>query len=412
MNRLQQAVLAVALIAAGSFAAYRVIATTAADHWAETAPTRALRWAPDHPVALQALAQRQLAAGQRDQAATTARQLLSVEPLQATGFRVLAQAAQQSGATPRALALYRIAVERNPRDIASRAWLTEHYLGAGDFRAALAQLDVILRMEPKQEATLLPILAQLARDPAFAIELARRLQARPPWRGPLLTILQRDGDVQASQRLMSALHRAGGLNDAEFDHWTNQLIGLGRWGEAYGHWASTVAASGLPLSPVYNGGFERPPSGRGFDWRLSRVPGAKLEFVTDTGATGQVAYARFRNRPVPQLNIEQALLLAPGRYRFSAKMRADALSSDRGLEWVVACAGAGAPVIVIGDRIEGTFGWRALGAQFTVPATGCEGQWLRLRNPAPAAGAAQYVTGELWLDDVAIVPVAGATTPD
>jgi hypothetical protein len=58
--------------------------------------------------------------------------------------------------------------------------------------------------------------------------------------------------------------------------------------------------------------------------------------------------------------------------------------------------------------IEGSFDWRQLQGKITVPATGCPGQWIELRNPA-APGAAQHASGDFWVDDVAILPIGGAT---
>lgn len=405
LTKLQQGLLGAVLAVTALLAAYRVVVVTQADLWAQEDPERALRWAPDHPGALFALAERQLASGQHGRAVATARHLLSVEPLEGRGFRVLAQAAQQAGDLPQALALYRIAARRSPRDVVAHAWLTQHDLNSGDYQAALQRIDLILRISPRLNATLLPILANLAGDPGFAIELVRSLQARPSWREGFLNTLQAGDDAQATQRVLSALQHQGGLSEAEFDRWIEHLISKGRWGEAYSRWAGPLAARKLRLTPVYNGGFESPPSNRGFDWRVTRLPGVVLQFVPDTSAKGLAAHASFRNRPVPGVNLEQLLLLAPGRYRLQARMRADALRSERGLEWVVLCAGSSEPVAV-SDRVQGTFGWRGVGADFTVPATGCEGQWLRLRNPAPA-GSAQLVSGDLWFDDVTITPVVG-----
>jgi hypothetical protein len=83
-------------------------------------------------------------------------------------------------------------------------------------------------------------------------------------------------------------------------------------------------------------------------------------------------------------------------------MRAQALRSELGLQWIIACAGP-AGVVAWTAPIEGNCAWRESATEFTVPAVGCPGQWLRLLNPVPA-GAAQRVGGELWVDDVKITP--------
>ena len=394
--------LSLALLVAGVFAAYRIVAITQADRWAGKDPAYALQWVARHPQALLALAEQHLAAGRTDAARATALHLLAVEPMEGRAFRVLAAGAVQRGEGARALSLYRTAARRSPRDTPTRVWLTNHYLLAGDYPAALQHVDYLLRTSPTHAVTLLPFLAQRAVDPAFAADLAAVLVQRPPWRKGLLSALQRGEDPRAADAVMAALRRAGGLSAPEFDDWIAYLLRQGRWGEAYSRWVGTVPLDGGALPLVYNDQFERPVSGRGFDWRVTRIPGVSVQFVPDPGARGLVAHAVFRGRAVAQVNLEQPLLLAPGRYRLSARVRADALRSDRGLEWSVACAGQGQP-LATSERMQGSFGWRSVAMDLTVPATDCPAQWLRLRNPAPS-GLAQQVWGDLWFDDVSLQP--------
>ena len=119
------------------------------------------------------------------------------------------------------------------------------------------------------------------------------------------------------------------------------------------------------------------------------------------GSSGQAAYLRFLDRRVPSAGLELPMLLSPGHYRLALRMRAQSLRSEMGLQWIIACAGAGGEVARI-ESIDGSFGWREFEADFQIPSSGCPGQWLRLVNPVPA-GAAQRVVGELWVDDVRIV---------
>ena len=67
------AVLVVSLLLAG----WRVIGQMQAERYAQTEAERALRWRPDDPRALLALAERQLAQGDAAAAQATARRLLA-----------------------------------------------------------------------------------------------------------------------------------------------------------------------------------------------------------------------------------------------------------------------------------------------------------------------------------------------
>ena len=383
-----------------AIAAYRMIAITQADMWAEEDSAYALQWIPGHPPALIAMCEQQLADGRIGEAQETARHLLSVAPLEGRGFRMLAEAAALKDDGAQALALYKIAARRSPRDTRTRAWLTEHYLVTADYRAALVHIDVLLRTSPRHFGTLLRLLAQLAVDPAFAGELARLLERRPEWRQALLSTLQNAKNPRGADNVMSALRAEGGLSESEFDEWIAFLMRQGRWGEAYGRWAGTLDLKDAALPLVFNGDFEQPVTGRGFDWRLTRIPGVSLEFVRDGDAKGLSAHATFSGRRVAQANLEQQLLLAPGSYRFTARIRADALRSDRGLEWVVVCSGPG-DLVATSERLDGTFEWRTIDMVVDIPITGCPAQLLMIRNPV-LSGSAQQVSGDIWMDDVSI----------
>lgn len=401
-------ILRYALLAAAAvfvlFAGWRVVGQMQAERHAQAAPERALRWRPNHPRAWLALAERQLAQGDFAAAQASARRLLAHEPLQGAGFRVLAEAADRQGRRDEAFRLYRIAERRAPRDLATRAWLTQRYLEQGDYRQALAQIDRILRMAPGRAGSIHPVLVQLAQDPKFADALAHALRQDPPWRAGLLAALRdpKRGNPVATARVMQALQEQGGLSQQEYAGWLDSLIAQGRWGEAYARWAGSVAKPGGRLPLVYNGDFASAPSDAGFDWRRRRVPGVLLQFERVAGSTGQAAYFRFLDRRVPSAGLEQPLMLAAGRYRLSLRMRAQALRSAMGLQWTIACAGP-AGVVARTEPIDGTFAWRESATDFTIPASGCPGQWLRLVNPVPA-GAAQRVVGELWADAITITP--------
>ena len=199
------AVVALVLVLLG-VAGWRTLGQLQAEHLAETAPERALGWRAHDPQALQAIAERQLAAGDVAAAQATARRLLAQEPLHGVAYRILAQVAEQEGDGDVA-ALYAIAARRAPRDVATRAWLAQHHLTRGDFPAALDQVDRLLRLSPRRAASVHPALVQLAQDPGFADALAYALRRDPPWRAGLLAALRhpRTGNPIAAGNVMQAL---------------------------------------------------------------------------------------------------------------------------------------------------------------------------------------------------------------
>lgn len=384
--------------------AWRIYGQLRAEQAAASDPALALDWRPDYSPALLALAERELAEGRLQAAQDHARRVLANSPLRGQAFRILAQVADRRGDAAQALRLYQIAARRAPRDLPSRAWLAQYYLRQGRHADALTQIDDMLRMAPQRASAIVPVLVRLASDPAFAVALAQKLAARPPWREGVLAALRnpQTGNPEAAGRIMEMLQAQGGLSEPEYKDWLDSLIAQGRWGEAYARWASRVDKPGGRLPLLYNGDFRQPPSDVGFDWRTQRIPGVLLDFVPMAGVRGQAAYFSFLDRRVPEGGLGQPLMLLPGRYRLTFRARAAALRSEMGLQWQLVCAGP-AGVLARSDPLQGDMGWRTFQLQFEVPASGCPGQWLRLVNPVPP-GAAQRISGELWATGFTLTP--------
>jgi len=409
MRAWNRRVLLLAACAALAVAAWRIVAHTVADALAGHAPQRALQWMPGHPAALLGLAERQLADGEPAAAAATARRLLARAPLEGRAWRILGQSEDARGRVDAARGYYLKAIASSPHDIAARAWLLRDHLAHGRYDQALAEIDRILRIAPQLNPVLVPVLARMATDPRFADAIVPMLARQPKWRTRFLGEIQ-TGRYPQSERVIAGLQASGGLSREEHQRWIEALMKQKRWDEAYAHWV-TLLPAGTRLSPVFNGGFESPVGGYGFDWRVERIPGVSVQFRRPEGdaSGGLAANVRFNRRPAAHAGLQQALLLAPGRYRFQARMRAESLRSDSGLEWAVLCM-RGGRLLGASERIQGSFGWTVFTWDAEVPAD-CPAQWLRLRNPV-ASGVGQYVAGELWLDDVSAArPDAGENAP-
>ena len=376
------------------------IAATRADALAEDRPEAALRINADHPGALLAAARNSLEAKDQAAARAFAKRLLAAEPGQGEGFAVLAVAALQQS-DPDAGELLRIAVLRAARNREVRARAAAAALQAGALPAAMTQLDALLRLGAG--TNLYPALAQQSADPRFAAALADTLAAGPGWRNSFLATLLAKGSPPAVDQVYGQLRRRGALSDGEVGRWLARMLRDGRWGEAYAQWVGTLGPLPKGLPAVYNGGFEHDPTGIGFDWqKVARVEGVIIEMEPTPGAGGaRAAHFRFIG-PAPGGGLRLPLLLGHGRHRLRLRARAEFLHTDQGLQWQVACDRG--PTIAMLGPLEGSFDWRSMQVDFSVPASGCPGQWLELRNPA-TSGAAQHASGDLWIDDIAIASI-------
>lgn len=377
-----------------------IVRTTIADGTASEDPAVALRVEPLHPGALLTASRDALRAHDVATSASLARRLLAVEPGQGEGFAMVALASAAPG-SDNADALVRIAVRRAARDRQVRARAAADALGRGDLPETMAQLDALLRLGAG--TNLYPALVRQSNDERFATALAGTLARGPRWRGSFLASLLAQGSPDAIDWIHAELHRRGALSPAETGNWLRRMMRDGRWGDAYAHWVATLGASHLALTPVYDGGFEQDASGVGFDWQGGvRSQGVFTEFEATPGAGGrQAAHFRFIG-PAADGDLRQALLLGPGRFRLRLRAKAEFLQTEQGLEWRITCDRG--PVVAQLGPIDGSFGWRTLQVEFVVPGAGCKGQWLELHNPA-LAGAAQHASGDLWVDDVAVLPL-------
>jgi tetratricopeptide (TPR) repeat protein len=386
-----------------AFVAWRIVGVIRSDAALDDGRVgEALRWRPQNPEALARAAAQARNAGDGAAAAALARQLLAHSPADGRGYRLLAQIAADGGDVERARALFAIAARRAPRDLETRAWLVEDAISRQDAEAALHHIDSVLLFAPGAGERLYPLLGGLSADPGFAAALARRLAEHPPWRGRLLASLQhaRRDDPAALDRILAAMHARGGLDEAEFQAWIEGLMEQGRWGEAHARWASREMERGRPVALLYNGDLTQEPSGSGFDWRISKIPG--MLPTVERGASGGVLRLDFLGRRLAAGPLVQhALLLPPGRYALAWSERTDALRATAGLRWLIACDGSDAP-LVQAEPSDGTRPRRERTLVFTVPAGGCERQWLRLATGGTTQGG-QVIGGQLWFSHARLV---------
>ncbi len=374
-------------------------------------PAAAARWAPADAAAAVALAQHDLDAGDRVAAERRARAALRASPLAAGAFRVLGEVALQRGDAAAAEARFRIAARLDPRDVATQSWLAAAALREGRLQDALWHLDAVLRVRPDLASALDPQLLALALAPGAQPAWAAVLAAQPPW-GPgfFAWACSQPITANAAVDVLYAALRAtpAGLSDGEWGAYLDRLLGQQRWLSAYVAWVQSLSpAQRAHLDNVYNGDFRDPPSGRGFDWRLGYVPGAELRVVPRSDRPGQALEVHFLDQRVPfSGQVSELLALAPGHYRLSGLARLDDLRNERGLQWTVSCAH---DERLLGEtaRLRGSQPWRAFDTDFSVPATGCGAQWLRL-GLAWRIPAEQWAGGSAWYTDLRVVRVAAA----
>lgn len=384
-------------------AGWRVVTLGLSDHYARANPERALSLRPDHAPALAAQAEQLATAAKWTEAVASARQSITADPLQARSYRVLAGAAQAAGDGERAYALYRIAARHSPRDATARIWLFNHHLTANNTAAAMADLDALLRARPKLAPVLTETIYGMATRPELQAAFVASLQSRPPWRPEVLPWVVREApDLDGVARLIEQLRLSpSGLEPAIAHDWIERLIRERRFEQAYLHWVAGLAPSARSvIGNIFNGSFELPLSGDGFNWRLEAVAGARSDLLPVAGRKGVALRLAFDDQRVPFNHLSQLLLLPSGHYQLQGEVMLEDLKTQRGLIWGLSCAEDGR-AIASSEVLRGSSPWRSFATEFEILSGNCEAQWLRLQLPARIASE-QRISGTVWFDGLRV----------
>lgn len=382
------------------------------DYLARVLPERALALNPSQPEALLRAAESALLTHRLGEAENLAREALRIAPMSGPALRVLGAVAEARGDQARARQLIELAVAVTPRDTAGQFWLAINALVARDLGDCLRRLDRLLRFEPQVEPDAFPILATIAVSPAGVGAIAGTLAQDPPWRGGFMQQLIYQApaatDVLRLFRAISA--EQGKVHPGEWDALIARLIAANDWIRLR-RLLSAHPELGSANTLVHDGAFDGDGHGPVLGWNIGRVPGADAMISEDPSAAGNRALRlQFHDRRVPFRHVSQLLLLQPGPYRLTGRVRLVDLQTPRGLAWTLTCT-PGQAVIGKSELLSGSSDWRAFDIQFQVPEDNCGGQSLVLAVEARIA-AEQQIVGEAWFDDLQIAALAPRSSAD
>lgn len=391
------------LVALSILLAWLVCVRGYSDFLAGVLPERALALNPNQADALLAEAEAALLAHRLSDAKTLAQSALRAAPMSGPALRMLGAVAEAEGDSPMAMALIKEAVATTPRDTAGQFWLAINALANRDLPGCLQRLDRLLRIEPEVARDAFPILATIAVSPAGVAEMARVLVPDPPWRGRFMSqLIGQAPAVTDVLRLFRAISAGGGeVALRESDQLAARLSVAGDWRRL------RKLISSTPHAPeaselLHDGSFDGAGRGPLLGWNLGRVPGADVLIGEDPDRNGnRLLHLAFYGRRVPFGHVSQFLLLQPGQYRLTGRVRLAGLQTPLGLVWTVSCA-RGSVSLGTSERLRGSSAWRSFSVSFAVPPIDdCGGQSLRLFLDARIA-AEQQVVGEAWFDDFKI----------
>jgi tetratricopeptide (TPR) repeat protein len=383
-----------------------------ADRLATSAPDKALRWVPEHPVALESAAASALDAGDDAASESLAKRAMARRPVEARPYRILAAIYERSERLADARAAHLAAIAVSPSDAVARLWIASRLLVEMRYADALRHIDRALRARPDLHAVVFPVLAGGLQNPGFLDALVGSLLQSPPWRKELLSYLTRhSASIDPVLPLFEALAESNQFADGELRLLTGGLERERRWDDLVAVWRRFEPASYADGSFIVDGAFERDPHGFGLGWRIGRIAGAIIGFAPARGSAngGRAMVIRFLDQRVPFAHVEQRLLLPAGRFRFSGESRADGLRTRRGLRWELACDGRN-ELLASSPLVVGAQDWRAWTVDLDIPRD-CGSQWLRLRLAA-VGPSEQLVGGQAAFDGLRIEPLPSGEESD
>lgn len=327
------------------------------------------------------------------------------EPLNATALRILGQLAEASNDDTKAENLMRTAASVSLHDGTVLLWLLEKSVEAKDDQAALEYADALMRTRPEMVSLAVPLLAHLAEDRDFAGLIEPMLAANPPWRGEFLAALPQHGvDVRLPLQLLVALRNSPAPPvRTEIDRYVGFLVEHHFYDLAYYTWLQFLPADQLhEVGLLFNGTFKHTPSGDPFDWRISQGSGVTVDIVPKPDQeNARALLVDFQFGRVEYQSVSELVMLSPGRYEFKGQYKGK-LDGPRGMKWRVYCAPEASAPLGESEMINGLAPiWQTATFSFTVPATGCPAQTVRLDLDSRMASE-QLISGSMLFDDLQI----------
>ena len=291
----------------------------------------------------------------------------SKDPLAPEPFLVRGVEAQLAGDNRLALNSFLAARDRNPRAVAARYFLADHYLKAGQTGRGLVEISALARLVPASLTKVAPYLAAYAKTPSSAPQVKEMLKTHPQLEYVLFNELAVDA---RNANLVLYLWSGRGSDEAKI--WQVRLleglVAAGRFNEARAAWArfTGISARDGLFDPEFAARAQPP-----FGWMLASGPSGIAE-PQDGGKLHILYYGRDDLALASQL-----MTLQPGRYRLSMDVQMGQPPS-KSLSWTVRCQpGPNSIASLVLDRSA------SVAVSFVVPTGGCPAQLLQLAGDAP-----------------------------
>jgi hypothetical protein len=310
-------------------------------------PDMALRFVPDHPLALSRKAD-ELFAEKQDPATLArveamAKRSLRGGALNPVAIRLLGYVADVRGDQKKARELMLLSHKVSRRDFGTQLWLIEDAVARNDKKKALYHYDIAMRTTTSGHAILFPTLTGALTDPEVRQGVVPYIRRAPEWLLGFLT--EAIGTSENPANVADILVKAGRLPDNEdYRNLSNSLLAqlavkdkLPAFRQYYlslpGTRSATLTSAALNSDTV---NLRYSVAG----WQFADNPAIGGSF-SSTGTSGAQALTAFAGSGERGDMMRKILFLKPGQYRFRASYSALEASTDAEIRWDLQCLRGG-----------------------------------------------------------------------
>jgi hypothetical protein len=176
--------------------------------------------------------------------------------------------------------------------------------------------------------------------------------------------------------------------------------------EAWARYLGDRRKGYLESNWLYNGDFESEPSGVRFDWSLEDSgDNVKVSLDSSVAHTGSHSLRiQFGGKENVNYNrITQTAFIKPSTYRFTAFVRTEGITTDRGIAFHIFVPDGTSPLDIKTDQFTGTTDWKKIEQIITVPK-GAALISVQVVRPS-SLRFDSLIAGTVWIDTVSLSKV-------
>ncbi len=328
------------------FVAYQSAAHAIANIAWQQNPDLALRFVPDHPLALSLKADIQFMESQSPESLAKvekwSKQSLRGQPLNAVAVRLLGYVADARGDNKKARELMLLAHKISRRDFGTQLWLIEDAVSRGDKQQALYHYDIAMRTTASSHQILFPTLVGALSDIEVRKGLAPYIRQRPNWLPAFLN--EAISTAENPANVADTLVKAGPFPDTKDYHNISnnllaQLAAKSKFLAFRQYYLSlpesvddTLQSAALNRATV---NLRHNAAG----WQLMDNPAIGGAF-SNIDRAGRYSLSAFAGSGERGELMRKYLFLKPGSYRFAANYDAAEGADNAEIRWDLQCLSA------------------------------------------------------------------------